>query len=325
MPLTRQHRRATDRAARRRPDFKPPRRPFVLWLVGVVVIAAGWATWDWYRHATPIRDGSPNWSPDGRVIVYYSERRGAAADLYLMDDKGEEIRQLTWTPAADEGSPTFSPDGEHIAFDTDRDRNFEIYVMTKTGQNQRRLTNNPARDLSPTWSRDGHKIVFMSDRDARPKFDLYRMNTDGSGVERLTTSESNWFPQYSPDGRKLALHVWNDVHVMDLATRTLTRLTREPANGMHPTWSPQGDKLAFMTWRNGPTELFTMNLDGTDQQRVVAMPDGSVIDPRWSPKSDRLVFVHVPEENVREEQSPTQQRVIYLAELGTGKLTRLSR
>lgn len=241
-----------------------------------------------------------------------------------MDDKGERVRRITTTPA-DEGAPAFSPNAAEIAFDTDRDGNYEIYTIGADGLNARRLTNHPARDLAPAWAPDGSKIVFMSDRDARPEFDIYRMNPDGTALERLTNTPTNWFPQYSPDGLRLALHIRNDVHVMDLATKALKRLTHDPANGMYPTWSPDGKRLAFMSWREGPPALFTMNADGTDQQRVLTMPRGSAIDPRWSPTGDRLAFVHVPEESVHEDQSATQQRIIYIAEIGTGKLTRLSR
>src|SRR4030095_2816143 len=222
---------------------------------------------------------------------------------------------------ADEGAPAFSPDGKLIAYDTDRDGNYEIYTIGADGLGARRLTRHPGRDLAPAWAPDGSKIVFMSDRDARPEFDIYRMNPDGSAVERLTTKPTTWFPQYSPDGRRLAMHVWRDVHIMDLATKSLKRLTHHPLNGMYPTWSPDGNRLAFMSSRNGPTELFTMKADGTDQLRVVTMPRGSAIDPRWSPAGDRLVFVHVPEENAQDDQAAHQQRIIYVAELATGKLT----
>lgn len=270
-----------------------------------------------------VRDGAPSWSPDSRRIVFYSER-GGPADIWVMDATGENARQLTSTPA-DEGAPVFSPDGKQIAFDTDRDGNFEIYVMDQNGGQPRRLTNHPGRDLAPAWSRDGKRIAFMSDRDAQPYFDIYVMNADGSGVERVTTKDSNWFPQFSPDGRKLAFHVWRDVHVLDLATRALQKLTHDPANGMYPTWSRDGQRLAFMSWRNGRTEIFTMNEDGSNQQPIVTMPRGGAIDPRWSPDGTRIAFVNVPEETAHDEQNPEHHRIIYVVEIASGKLTMLSR
>lgn len=320
-------RRAADR--RKRIDWRVFLGRLVRVLVALALAAVGaWAVWNRSSTSRVVRDGAPSWSHDSRRIVYYSER-GGPADLWIMDATGDNPRQLTNT-TADEGGPAFSPDGKQVAFDTDRDGNFEIYVMDVNGGAPRRLTDHPGRDVSATWSRDGKRLAFMSDRDsppgtATPNFDIYLMNADGTGVERLTTTHSNWFPQFSPDGLKIAFHVWRDVHVMDVATRSILRLTHDPANGMYPTWSRDSQRLAFMSWRNGRTEIFTMNADGSNQQPIVTMPRGGAIDPRWSPDGTRIAFVNVPEETAHDEQNPEHHRVIYVVEVASGKLTMLSR
>src|SRR5205814_9520420 len=92
-----------------------------------------------------------------------------------------------------------------IAFDSNRDGNFEIYVMNADGSGQRRLTRNPAKDVSPAWSPDGRRIAFARDRGStKPSSDIYVMNADGSRLRRLTRSPANDVsPAWSPNGRKI--------------------------------------------------------------------------------------------------------------------------
>jgi Tol biopolymer transport system component len=149
------------------------------------------------------------------------------------------------------------------------------------------------------------------------------MNADGSHVERLTAGQTNWFPQFSPDGTRLALHVGRDVNVLDLNTRTVHPLTQDPANGMYPTWSPDGQRIAFMSWRNGKTELFTMNADGSDQRVLFSPTTGSAIDPRWSPDGSRIAFVETQATEQDFSQSAPQESVIAVLDLASGEVRRL--
>ena len=296
-----------------------------LLFVGIMVaLVGGFAWWYWQQAAGGgvIREGAPSWSPDSKQIVFYAEQNGKA-DIWVTDLSGRNRQYLTNT-ASDEGAPAYSPDGKLIAFDTDRDGNFEIYVMNADGNAPRRLTNHPGRDLAPAWSPDGRHIVFMSTRD-NPEFDIYSLDIDSGNIERLTNGSSNWFPQFSPDGSQIALHIMRDVHVYSMKTRTLRRVTYEPLNGMYPTWSSDGSQIAFMSWRNGRTEIFTAKASGTDQQLLVSMPTGDAVDPRWSPNGEYIAFVHVPRGGVGEKQDASQERTIYVVDVKTKRLTRLSR
>jgi Tol biopolymer transport system component len=290
----------------------------------IAVIVVGAASVFGYRALNapprPARDGSPSWSPDGKRIVFYSERDDNA-ELYVMEADGSSQRRLTRTPA-DEGYPSWSPDGRTITFDTDRDGNFEIYAMDADGTNPRQLTTHAASDVSASWSPDGSRIVFMSNRDApRPnEFDVYAMPATGGDAIRLTRTGTSWFPVFSPDGSTLAFHVGRDVHLMRASGDTaLTRLTSDPANGMYPSWSRDGSRIAFMSWRNGRTEIFTMAANGSDPRMVVSMPIGDAIDPRFSPDGSRIVFVHVP----RGMQNGTERSIWSVNADGSG-LTQLT-
>jgi TolB protein len=287
--------------------------------VGVVSLFSGYWWWD---NAEPSRDGAPNWSPDGQRIVFMAEIGTGKGDIYIMNRDGSGRRRLTDHPAND-STPAMSPDGRSIAFESDRDGTPDIYVMDADGGNVRRLTSDPARDLSPAWSPDGQRIAFTSDRHERAAADVYLMRADGSAIERVTSDRSNWAPQFSPDGSRLAVQIDRDSWIFDLSTGEKRRLTFEPQNGMNPTWSSDGQRVAFVTTRNGKAEIFVASADGGAAEPLVSMPEGSVIDPRWSPTGTHVAFVLIPEGAGPEDQASAP--AIYTIEIASQKITRVSR
>jgi Tol biopolymer transport system component len=96
-----------------------------------------------------------------------------------------------------------SANQDKIAFESNRDGNFEIYVMNSNGSSQTRLTFNPSADMLPSWSPDGRRIVFDSSRDGDRN--IYVMNADGSNQGRLTDNPAmDIEPKWSPDGGFIA-------------------------------------------------------------------------------------------------------------------------
>ena len=139
-------------------------------------------------------DRYPSWSPNGKRIVFSSERDGhfigefeiTSSEIYLMDADGGNQQRLTENRKND-WSPSWSPDGKRIAFASDRKgdfENLEIYVMDADGGNQQKLTNNRFDDLRPSWSPDGKRIAFYSLRDGNAE--IYVMDDDGGNPQNLT-------------------------------------------------------------------------------------------------------------------------------------------
>lgn len=138
-------------------------------------------------------DKWPTFSPNGEKIAFQSNLGGSSlTDVFIIDADGSNVTRLTFASALDQ-MPTWSPNGTQIAFMSARDGNPEVYVMNADGTNQTRLTTTASIDARPSWSRETGKIVFTSGRDfstpsTNPKFEIYLMNSNGTGATRLTNN-----------------------------------------------------------------------------------------------------------------------------------------
>jgi len=110
----------------------------------------------------------PDWSPDGKQIVYTSAHCGMECgriiqELWVADVNGKSARQLLMTNSHCT-HPVWSPDGKKIAFSSDKTGGFDIWILTLEGGRLEQLTNDAALDTSPAWSPNGQRLAFISDR-----------------------------------------------------------------------------------------------------------------------------------------------------------------
>lgn len=136
-------------------------------------------------------DAGACWSPDGRRLAFETNRDGSN-EIYVMNADGSQPVRLTNNSAFD-FDPFWSPDGKQLIFTSKTDQNREIYLMRVDGSNQVNLTQDPADDYFQRWTKDGKQIIFMSNREAGG-YNLFAMNSDGTGVTRLTKSGADSNP-----------------------------------------------------------------------------------------------------------------------------------
>jgi serine/threonine protein kinase/Tol biopolymer transport system component len=141
-------------------------------------------------------NASPQLSPDGRNLVFASDRVGTF-EIWIADADGRSPTRLTnfnQNPGA--GSPHWSPDSNRIAFDCRITGKAEVYVINRNGGGLSRLTDSHADEAVPTWARDGKAIFFTSNRTG--DYQIWKLPLGGTALQITRTGGFIGFE--GPDG-----------------------------------------------------------------------------------------------------------------------------
>ena len=130
-------------------------------------------------------DNSPQFSPDGKKVVFASTRTGSY-EIWTCDSDGGNPQRLTFFGGPLTGTPRWSPDGRQIAFDSRPSGYSDIFLIGSAGGSPRCLTlgTSNADDIVPSWSRDGRWIYFTSDRSGQSQ--IWKMPAGGGPANQVT-------------------------------------------------------------------------------------------------------------------------------------------
>jgi TolB protein len=203
---------------------------------------------------SPGNNSGSNWSPDGKSIVFSGSVNGRTS-IYTTRSADGADRTLLIGESGLEVEPAFSPDGKLLAWASGRFGNPHIFVRQLSGKRDVRITTAGWYNSSPSWRPDGKKLAFAGyDRDI-DRYDIFIVNPDGTGLERLTLDQGdNEKPSWSPDGRFL-----------------LFQSNRAPAG--------RGKARGYRLW--------VMNRDGGNQIPL-QIPFFDVTMPAWGPRMNFL-------------------------------------
>jgi len=199
-----------------------------------------------------------------------------------------EAQEATETPDATAPSPriALTANGNHLP---------DIFVLDLVSGDWSRITQHPDSDANPTWSPNGMQIAFNSFRHGNE--DIYIYNLETETLQNITNSPdvNETVPRWSPDGDVLAFNSSTggktpEIGLYDIETGRQQRLTNNSFVDSNPSWLPDSRGLVFNSNRNGNSDIYTMNHNGTDVTAIIDTPVNEFA-PVYAPDGRYLAYV----------------------------------
>ncbi len=231
----------------------------------------------------------------GSKLLLTSVRTGDT-EVFVVDPETGDAQNLSHSPQSEDRYPCWSPDGRRVAFTSNRDGPYSLYVMDSNGGHVKRLVNNQAVCYMPSWQNtaQGEQIVFGMHGD---KPEMACIKPDGTELKILGDGHD---PTLSPDGKRICYtgHAAGGVtvFVMDADGGNKRQVVKEisKVGATFPNWSPDGREIVYSFPVGAALELFVISADGTMNRQLTKT--GKICTPSaWSPDGKWISFRYTDE------------------------------
>ncbi len=189
--------------------------------------------------------------PSGEWIAYVTPVEGGYA-LWRHPLDEEEERTKLHESSSPMAQPAIAPDGTRVAFLSNRDGPWDLYLLDLESEKVDRLTHTDWPVSTPDFSPDSRSLVFVGLWG--DNWDLFILDIERKALERIT-SDAYWYwtPRFSPDGDWIAMESrregQSDVYVIRRDGTSLTPFTQDRWRNAFPAWAPDGDSIVYASNR----------------------------------------------------------------------------
>lgn len=242
---------------------------------------------------SPSDNRAPAWSPDGRKVVFESNRTGHW-QLYLYNFDKKSIKPLI-SNKANNRYPAWSPDGNKIAFVNQNENSTDIQILTlATGEIKTLALEGEV--LFPSWSADSSAISYSVKKN--DQFLLQQIELPSLAISTLISpAKRELWPRWSSDGRYLTFFSrrdtkgkFDEIYLYSAKNKTTKRLTFNPNHDFCPTWSPNNQEIAYIHKQSQQNRFIqVINLQGKAIKQL-AKGYYRITEPAWSPDGKFIIY-----------------------------------
>ena len=228
------------------------------------------------------------------IITALALAFAAAAAIFPWNTPNREVPSamrfsLVTNFAGVEAQPSLSPDGRSVAFVSNRDGQWDVYVGLVTGGGLVRLTSDPNIETRPRWSPDGTKLLYSRLNESGLQ-DIWVTPAFPGNARRIVPNAFS--PAWSVDGRQIGYSASNTIWICDADGGNANQLTKlEPPPIFHdqPAFAHSGKSIVFIRRRLGPRSEMALADLQTGAVRTLTTDDALALSPVWS-ADDRFIY-----------------------------------